>query len=216
MRLARRLLAAAGLQAQLKSCASRSSWVSAVLSSGRRFSVVLHKPWSALQGVWLFSQVCVPAAAVPLSELGVQPVDDPPLVCAARQAYQASQLSQYNCTEHSQPLALCQDFLVIDIAWCPAGGGAGSSSAVVLQQVRPLLEPFPPCLLFCVPPPVTELCVSLRRAFNFKSNGARRCAQAHCEPSPLQVYEQLPCQRRVEDSTVVWIARYVFCSGLRR
>ena len=69
--------------------------MSAGLSSSMRFSVVfLHKRWSAQQGIWLLTQVCVAAAAVPLSELGVQPVNDSPLVCAAQRAYQASQLLQ--------------------------------------------------------------------------------------------------------------------------
>lgn len=40
-------------------------------------------------------------------------MDDPPLVCAARRAYQAPQLLQFNCIEPSQLLALSQDFLVI-------------------------------------------------------------------------------------------------------
>ena len=64
--------------------------MSAVLSSGTRLYVVLHRRWSAQQETQLLTQVCLAAAAVPLSELGVQPVDDPPLVCAARRAYQAS------------------------------------------------------------------------------------------------------------------------------
>ena len=121
--------------------------MSAVLSSGKRFSTVLRKRWSAQQETWLLTHVCVAAAAVPLSELGVQPVDDPPLVCAAWQAYQASQLLQYTCTEHSQLLGAATLFWLLDDAWYPAGGRAGSSSAVVFQQVRRCQSPLLPLYL---------------------------------------------------------------------